>query len=439
MSIKRSLNLHTVMFFWVAPVLLASAGICAYLTYCDVYDAIFQGFNRKLSAAANTTAAFFNGDDHTKLMDLSASQIDGPIEENELYKKYSIPMKRIMDEGKLTYHYTIVLKDKIKIAYGVDATVGEDHSFIGSEEENPPEEAARLWRAYKNSSLSVSPIQQLDTWGQLKIANAPIKDSKGETVALTGADVNISVIDKKTRAAFLQVLGAGILSIILAGLMTWYIARKLAIPLQRLKSSALKIGGGDLDEEASRIDQPELKKLGSALETLGQNLQSAPLCVLNAKTSEYLSRFTDSTQANLMEDPEKVAQSAQAQLVERVRILQNFKPFRSLSAHELLVVAEASFISEFAPGAIITTRGSVPSFVLLVEKGSVSGDFPSPFEGLAGIESILDEKPLNEDLKASEIDGARCLVIQKEHFFTMIHECPGILAGLIESQLGEDR
>lgn len=433
MRIKRSLKLHAAMFLYLAPFLLGATGVCAYLTYGQVHAAIIRGFDKKLSATAATTATFFKGEDHDMLMQLGDNAAQR-AENTDLYQRYSAPMKRIMRDGGLTYHYTIVLKDQTNITYGVDATDGEDHSFLGTDEENPDEEAQRLWRAFKTGSLSISPIQQFDLWGQLKIANAPIRNGQGKPAALVGADINISVIDKKTRSAFLHVLGAGILSLVFAAMMTWYIARRLSIPLQTLKSCALRIGGGEFEKKTDHFDQPELRELGNNLEMLGQTLQSAHSSTSNPKGSPLAVNLKAAL--NSVNDPDTVVQMSTEALMERLTILEKFTPFNLISKHELLVIAQASYIVNYRPGSIIAPSGIVPQFVLLVAQGAVLGGDSSTLDGLIGLEVVLFDTPLSDDLCADSVRGARCLHLQKDHVFTMLHECPGILSGLIESQLG---
>ena len=440
MSLRQSFKLHTVMFLWVAPFLLGAASVCAYLTYERVHDAIIQGFDRKLSAAALTTAVFFDGRDHVKLMSLAGEEAENgsvQAEDTRLYQKYSQPMQRIMRESGLTYHYTITLKEESQITYGVDATEGDEHSFLGTDEENPPEESRRLLRSYKNASLSVSPIQQFDIWGKLKIANAPILDEGGKVVALTGADVNISVIDQKTRAAFLQVLGAGILSLMLAAVLTWFAARRIALPLQKLKSSALRIGGGEFTEQVSDIGQAELRQLGLTLENLGNSLQGLILKEELKQQNEICQTdklLTECRQSH--EELENILMQAGKASKKRLEILKNSPLFHFLSLQEMLVVAQASSTAVYRPDALICEKGEIPAYVYLIIRGDISGDSPSVIPGIIGLESLLFDRPLTEDLRASSTEGAHCLVLKKEHFLTLINECPAILSGLIERQTG---
>ncbi|MCB0322367.1 MAG: HAMP domain-containing protein [Bdellovibrionales bacterium] len=436
MSTNRALSLHTALFLAVAPFLIGAAAISAYLTYKGTYAAILDGFDNKLSAAAATRAVFLKGSDHETLMQMGSDegeQVPGVAEESPLYQLYSIPMQRILNESGLTYHYTFVLRDATRIAYGIDATTGEDHSFLGTEEDNPTEESERLARAAATGSISISPIQQFDNWGKLKIANAPIRTEDGRVTGLVGADVNISVIDKKTRVAFLQVLGAGIVSLLFAALMTWYLARRIAVPLERLKASALRIGGGQFGETIEAIKQPELSALADALETLGQTLRTAPARV-SADAHEVAGEVESHTSAS----DDFLAEYAEHPSSESLLLLRQNPLFRILTDAELAVVAQASRLVDYKPGALIASRGISPSFALLVESGSVEGDMEYVRDGIIGIDAVLSEEPLANDLVASS-EGARCLLIQKEHLFTIVHECPSMLTGLIESHLAEAR
>lgn len=186
-------------------------------------------------------------------------------EENPLYLKYVRPMQRILNEAELTYHYTQVPFGSAGILYVLDATSGEDHSPIGTEEENPPEEAERLNRVMTTAQVSLSEIQEFDLWGFLKIGSAPILNQQGVAVGLVGADVNISVIHRKTSHALLQVLGIGVCALAGALLVSLVIAQRLVQPLRRLKDGALRIAAGEYEYIVDVQKPSELHELSQGL------------------------------------------------------------------------------------------------------------------------------------------------------------------------------
>ncbi len=190
-----------------------------------------------------------------------------------LYRKYAAPMHRIMNELGLTYHYTLILPERGKQIYVLDATEGEDHSAAGTEEEVDSEEWTRLSEVLRSGQSSRSEIKQFDIWGLLKVGTAAIRDSRGYPVALAGADVNISVIHGKTRTALLQLLAIGAVSLLFAGLASIFIAKRLMGPVSKLKDGALQVAAGYFTRAVEVRRPSELRRLAAAFDEVRTNLR----------------------------------------------------------------------------------------------------------------------------------------------------------------------
>jgi HAMP domain-containing protein len=184
-----------------------------------------------------------------------------------LYLKFVEPMRKILKSLDLTYHYTVLLLQGNTMAYVLDATEGDEHSPAGTEEENTEQETNRLNDVMHSGRVSLSDIQEFEKWGLLKIGTAPIFNSKGEVKALVGADVNISVINSKTREALLEVLAVGVLALLMAVLASLLIAKKLLAPINLLKEAALKVAAGNFDHGLNVVQPKELKELSESFQT----------------------------------------------------------------------------------------------------------------------------------------------------------------------------
>jgi len=190
-----------------------------------------------------------------------------------LYNKFAAPMQRIMAELGLTYHYSLILPSEGQQIYVLDATQGENHSPAGTEEEVDAEEWSRLSEVFRTGEPSQSDVKQFDIWGILKVGTAPIFNAQGEVVALAGADVDISVIHAKTRVALLQLLAVGAISLILAALVSFYIAKRLIDPVNRLKEGALQIAAGHFARAVVVRRPRELSKLAAAFDEVRTTLR----------------------------------------------------------------------------------------------------------------------------------------------------------------------
>lgn len=263
-------NLHFRLSTLTAAVIFAAmavvTAVLGVLAYQRTYERIQQGFDRKLLAVSTVTAAFIDGDEHEEMMRLNT-------ETSPLYLKYVGPMQRIMREKDLTYLYTQIPTGGANIIYGLDGTVGKDHSPISSADTAPPGEAEGIVGVYEHGSTYLSGMRVWQEWGLLKSAFAPIHDRQGRITAMSGADVNISIITQKTRVALLAVTGCGLILLAFAGYVSTRVARRVTEPLSRLKTAALQVAAGRYGLQADIRSPSEVRELAGAFNRLSRSLE----------------------------------------------------------------------------------------------------------------------------------------------------------------------
>lgn len=194
-------------------------------------------------------------------------------ESTPLYQKYVLPMRRIKQLVRLTYLYTFVLGHRDReIIYGLDANTDNDHSNIGDVDSDPPEEGTV--RVFHQGGVHLSNIEFWEQWGLIKSADAAVYDHEGDVRAIAGADINISIIEQKTRSALFKVCLIGILCLGFASLAAVKVSNRLVRPIEQLKSEALKVAAGQFGETV-RIDSPtELKELAHSFNGMSAALES---------------------------------------------------------------------------------------------------------------------------------------------------------------------
>ncbi|MES2495910.1 MAG: histidine kinase [Pseudomonadota bacterium] len=216
------------------------------LAYDRIYASILDGFDRKLIATSALTGALLDARDHDRLVAVARSGSDADAtEKSAAYLHAVLPMRRIRQELDITYLYTQVLGGSQDIIYVLDATVGDEHSTIGSEDDMPPETLAGIRRATAQGSVHLSPIEFQQQWGLLKTAAAPVRDVQGRIVATAGADVNVSLIRVATQNALFTSVVIGMISLLGCAIVTLVTVRRISRPLDRLRQEALRIAGGD--------------------------------------------------------------------------------------------------------------------------------------------------------------------------------------------------
>lgn len=266
MKTRRTLRLRSFINLVLGLGLIAFLGTTAWKNYRGVSETILAGFDHKLEAISTSAALFISGDEHAAILKEGS-------EDSDAYKKYASEMKQVMDEAGLTYHYTIVLPKENTLTYVIDGTEGENHSTLGTEEEVDTEEWTRLHDVMLTGIPTQSKVKKFEIWGQLKVGSAPIRNAIGEIVGLAGADVNISIIDQKSRIALLRVLALVALGLIVAGIIASWISRDLGKPIAQLKGAILRMASGDYSNAVVPHGPKELVRLSQVFEQSRRTLE----------------------------------------------------------------------------------------------------------------------------------------------------------------------
>jgi HAMP domain-containing protein len=198
-------------------------------------------------------------------------------------------MRAIQRQLDLTYLYTELVTERTQITYGVDGTQGEKHSPLHSADLLPEDEVDGVRDVLLHGTTYVSDIKDWPPWGLIKSALAPILDSTGRTIAVVGADVDISLIHAKSRRAFLTVFAISGLALLVAAGLSLPLSLRLVRPLAQIKAAALEAATGRFDRPLEIAHPAELRDLARAFDqmriTLDQDLQAA-----RASTQEVLIR-----------------------------------------------------------------------------------------------------------------------------------------------------
>lgn len=243
---RSGLPIRTLLLRVFLPAVAIVAIGLGLLVYDRIYASIVDGFDRKLIATSALTGALLHARDHDALIAVARAEPDSDAtEQSAEYLRAVLPMRRILHELDITYLYTQVLGGAKDVIYVLDASVDENHSPIGSEDDLPAETLAGIRRATAQGTVHLSPIEFQQQWGLLKTAAAPVRDRQGRIVATAGADVNVSLIRIATQNALFVSVVIGLASLLGCAFVTLITVRRIAEPLDRLRREALRIAGGD--------------------------------------------------------------------------------------------------------------------------------------------------------------------------------------------------
>lgn len=209
------------------------------------------------------------------------------------YLNYAKSLRAIKAREELTFLYTQTLSDGDevcfdgserrrmdnnevrRIVYVLDANTLEDdgsHTPIGTVDEDEADEATR--DVFFKGTLHLSDIVFWDRWGLLKSAHVPIYDDEvGKIVGMAGADVNVQTIREKTKIALAKVTLTGVGALLIATLVSIFVARKLTEPIDRLKDVALKTAAGLYGEQIEPAKLLELARLSETFNRMSETLR----------------------------------------------------------------------------------------------------------------------------------------------------------------------
>lgn len=124
-------------------------------------------------------------------------------------------------------------------------------------------------------------------------------------------------------------------------------------------------------------------------------------------------------------------------LIERLFALKANPCFQSLDDSELAGIAQVAKLRCYAPGEPLAIAGQLLTRLYVVVAGQVENLQGQPMPPVIGAACLLGGLPLVVPLQASPVEGASCLLIAKGHFFTIVHQCPALVTGLVELPFSE--
>jgi len=116
-------------------------------------------------------------------------------------------------------------------------------------------------------------------------------------------------------------------------------------------------------------------------------------------------------------------------IIDKVFSLQNRSPFNTLRHSELVLTANITKVKKYSKGSTIIYKDSTIQNLFIIEKGEASYKEKN-ISNFFGAEELLNDIVLDENVIAKT--DIEALVISKGHFYTLIHECPGLMIDLIK-------
>lgn len=121
-------------------------------------------------------------------------------------------------------------------------------------------------------------------------------------------------------------------------------------------------------------------------------------------------------------------------LAERLLALHAVFPFSTLRSEELLTIATAMTLRRFAPGHLLCEQGGVIHRLFVRVDGEAVDPQGRVLQAVLGTTILLTGKPAPFAILAGA-QGYEALTLPRGKFFTVINECPALLAGFYRMPL----
>jgi HAMP domain-containing protein len=466
-------TLRTTVLFALIPTLVLLTVFQAIRVHDSIYAVILEGFDRKLLAVGQAITARLDGDVHAarqsvlrenaadKRPSMPSETTDADLvseesietspededftglfnPEHPYFVSHRDVFQLLREELGLTYLYTQVFMGGDQIVYMLDGTEGEDWVPPGSSDQLPEDSIDGISKVQAMGIPWVTGLLEWDNWGLIKASYTPIRNSRGESVAMVGADVDISIVRTKTRQALFSVLLFGVLMIAVSLLISLLISRSLTRPIDKLRDVALGIAAGNSTDQVVRSHLREVDTLAVTLDQLSQNLAEQ-----QRRAQFYHQRLQSVRQLSEIEpettgDPKPAEDCSEEKPlvgsgVDRALFLNKSSPWDRLPASELLILAQSCREKTYLPGKTICPSGYVPEYLYIVRSGGGTTPEGKPMPGILGPSSILSGNPLETAMIASD-SGCSVLALPRGKLLGLLHYRPELKESLLalENQL----
>jgi len=329
--------------------LLACAGLA--VVSCALVFAFFYSLSKRalldqiqstVLAIAVSSAGELDGDLHDMIRGEGAG-------DSRAYKEIQGILRKIRDEHRMSgldvaFIYTIRPGDAgqsnwIYVVDGEEDTADKSHygdPFVF--EVDDLKDSGRMLGAPPRPDSGFTH----DKFGSWLSAEAPILNSRGQSVARVGIDLKASDVVSEMHSFFIKALGGLVVVGGVGVMMSLFLSRWANRPLEKITSALNEIGGGDLNTRIKIDRNDEFGKVEKAVNEMAESLQERT--ALRGALSRYVTRDVAQEVVDLKGEPETDVGGQRRQITALFCDLEGFEPLHeSFSAEEVILLLNTFF------------------------------------------------------------------------------------------------
>jgi len=259
---------------------------------------MFQKFEKELKETANQCILeLTNSIDGNKLEKVEKDKSKDIVEYQEILSSMSLAKSKSAARN----FYTLLKVDDTKSEFLVDVSV-EASEFL-----DEYEMSSDMQKAF-NGEVVVSDKSYTDEYGTYISAFAPIKNSEGKIVAITGIDIDSSMFENIRSTLFKTMIFTIALLCILVLIIVYLYSKKLSENVMRIQYVLGKMSDGDLTENINIKTKDEIEDIALSINKVQNSLKDLISNVTS--TSEDIDNVIDTVNDKmkyLNEDVEEVS------------------------------------------------------------------------------------------------------------------------------------
>lgn len=261
-----SLSLQNRVALACFAMIAAATGVIAVVTARRAQQDALDGLRQRLAGYAATAALLVDGDEHAKLQNPEDMK-------SESYRRIRTTLQTVMrtlSSDKIRDVYTMVRTDKLDLwKCIVDADESPDFMPLG--EEYDVSAYPQMREAFNGPTADIEPTR--DKFGLWYSGYAPIRNARGEPVAILGLDAPADEVEAVQKAIAMRAGMMVVVALFVALLPSVLAGRFLARPLARLVEATRRVAAGDLETRVEKSGTKEIDHLGQAFNEMIAGLQ----------------------------------------------------------------------------------------------------------------------------------------------------------------------
>ncbi|WP_391375513.1 methyl-accepting chemotaxis protein [Lysinibacillus sp. KU-BSD001] len=316
MKFIKSMSLKNRLLLIVSSIVLVLTAVITIQSINELNNRMDADLEQELKSVGILTAMNLDQEEIESLLSVKG-------EDNETFQKVQRQLDTIQNEqGVMSWSYLWKIEDNNIIPIGYTSNLNEVYEAGEAFADLAPEHIETAKLALDSNQAEVTAIFE-DPFGTWRTVFAPIKDGRGEIIALIGIDYSAEYINAIIKSSIIKQITITVIGLAILLVLLYILIVRLFKPLGKVVEVANQVANGELKDVDLDITNDEIGHLSQSIQTMVSNLQHLILNIRNA--SNHISTAANQLNVNaagvydssthIAKDMEQITQNAEASLI----------------------------------------------------------------------------------------------------------------------------